>query len=339
MDLGLAMRAHREAARMTQAHLAAAAGVSRDTVVRAETGRGVGPESLRAIGAVLGIPARDLDAHGSSDLRASVVGYLPGANPTAALAYALGWSWRHGGPGAAFAASLPFGDGCLWQVLEGGQGLSHLDGIAASLSHPDGHAWFRVGEARRFEAGWTAARASYSYPLAGRPGGRPRDVLPSGLRCGRCGFRRLRQRLVEAPRKGGEHIGHAIRDRGVEARQRARSTRDRRAVRARQVAVVGLASLMGALYPLCVVLHGNALAAVSPVGTRGDTAEIGAFVRQAASAARRRPLVPDDVPDEALGLVEGEHGVGRQPRAGRVRVPAAAESHRHLQRLTVARTE
>lgn len=158
MDLGLAMRAHREAARMTQAHLAAAAGVSRDTVVRAETGRGVGPESLRAIGAVLGIPARDLDAHGSSDLRASVVGYLPGANPTAALAYALGWSWRHGGPGAAFAASLPFGDGCLWQVLEGGQGLSHLDGIAASLSHPDGHAWFRVGEARRFEAGWMDGR-------------------------------------------------------------------------------------------------------------------------------------------------------------------------------------
>lgn len=47
----------RKAACMTQAHLARAAGVSERTLRRAERGGDVAPESLRAICAVLGVPA------------------------------------------------------------------------------------------------------------------------------------------------------------------------------------------------------------------------------------------------------------------------------------------
>jgi len=54
------LRVAREHARMTQAHLAVASGVSVRTVVRAERGARIGHESARALCAVLGLDASNL---------------------------------------------------------------------------------------------------------------------------------------------------------------------------------------------------------------------------------------------------------------------------------------
>ncbi len=55
------LRKAREARRMTQAHLAQAAGVSARTVMRAENGDDVSPESLRAIFSVLRLDAEAVE--------------------------------------------------------------------------------------------------------------------------------------------------------------------------------------------------------------------------------------------------------------------------------------
>lgn len=55
MDQASTLRQAREAARMSQAHLAAASGVSKRTIIRAEQGANIQGESLRCICSVLGI--------------------------------------------------------------------------------------------------------------------------------------------------------------------------------------------------------------------------------------------------------------------------------------------
>ena len=61
-EQGVAIRAARIAMKMTQAHLAAASGVSEKTVRRAEAGDRIGPESLRSLCAALGLDATALRA-------------------------------------------------------------------------------------------------------------------------------------------------------------------------------------------------------------------------------------------------------------------------------------
>ncbi len=60
MDQARTLRQAREAARMSQAHLAAAAGVSKRTVIRAEQGANIQDESLRCLCSVLDIDASGL---------------------------------------------------------------------------------------------------------------------------------------------------------------------------------------------------------------------------------------------------------------------------------------
>jgi transcriptional regulator with XRE-family HTH domain len=60
MEQYLAIRQAREAARMSQAHLAAAAGVSKRTIIRAEQGLRIQDENLRCLCSVLGLDARDI---------------------------------------------------------------------------------------------------------------------------------------------------------------------------------------------------------------------------------------------------------------------------------------
>ena len=60
VEQGVAVRGARVAKRMTQAHLASAAGVSEKTVRRAENGDRIGHESLRALCAVLDLDATSL---------------------------------------------------------------------------------------------------------------------------------------------------------------------------------------------------------------------------------------------------------------------------------------
>ena len=63
------LRRAREARRMTQAHLAQAAGVSARTVMRAENGEDVSAESMRAICSVLGLDAEAVDAPSPAEER------------------------------------------------------------------------------------------------------------------------------------------------------------------------------------------------------------------------------------------------------------------------------
>lgn len=60
IEQGVAIRTARIANRMTQAHLAAAAGVSEKTARRAEAGDRIGPESMRALCSVLDLDATTL---------------------------------------------------------------------------------------------------------------------------------------------------------------------------------------------------------------------------------------------------------------------------------------
>jgi transcriptional regulator with XRE-family HTH domain len=66
MDRAATISNARGAARMSQDHLAQAAGVSVRTVIRAEGGHPVSHESLRALCAVLGLEATDLDGNAAA---------------------------------------------------------------------------------------------------------------------------------------------------------------------------------------------------------------------------------------------------------------------------------
>ena len=93
----------RKAACMTQAHLARASGVSERTLRRAERGGDVGPESLRALCAVLGVPAAGVagmtDAPGIPDV--TFEGDWTRERHTRAVSL-----WMQGHSGASIAADL-----------------------------------------------------------------------------------------------------------------------------------------------------------------------------------------------------------------------------------------
>jgi transcriptional regulator with XRE-family HTH domain len=71
IEQGLAIRTARLAQRLTQAHLAQAAGCSEKTVRRAEQGERLQPESVRAISAILGLDATALRSEADLDPRAA----------------------------------------------------------------------------------------------------------------------------------------------------------------------------------------------------------------------------------------------------------------------------
>jgi transcriptional regulator with XRE-family HTH domain len=112
MDQGERLRVAREATRMTQSHLAAAAGVSKRTVIRAEQGANVLDESLRCICSVLGLDAATM---------APPAGSLPAA----------GFPGR---PNDRFWS--PAFKHALWNVAEAIAGLSCLILASVALDVP-----------------------------------------------------------------------------------------------------------------------------------------------------------------------------------------------------------
>jgi transcriptional regulator with XRE-family HTH domain len=95
-EQGLAIRTARLAQRMTQAHLAQAAGVSEKTVRRAEQGERLQPESVRAISAILGLDATALRSEAEIDPRAAE-GHLRETRRVKRLVTAMGASFALSG--------------------------------------------------------------------------------------------------------------------------------------------------------------------------------------------------------------------------------------------------
>lgn len=91
-EQGLAIRTARLAQRLTQAHLAQAAGVSEKTVRRAEQGERLQPESVRAISAILGLDATALRSEADLDPRAEE-GHRREARRVERLVVAMGLSF------------------------------------------------------------------------------------------------------------------------------------------------------------------------------------------------------------------------------------------------------
>lgn len=78
----------------------------------------------------------------------AALGWLePGGNKKDAMEYAKGWAMKHmDAPNVSWFAVMPFMNGFLWEVHEGGPGLSYLPATARALADPSGKpGWFRAG--------------------------------------------------------------------------------------------------------------------------------------------------------------------------------------------------
>ena len=79
----------------------------------------------------------------------AALGWLePGGNKKDAIEYAKGWAMKHmDAPNVSWFAVMPFMNGFIWEVHEGGPGLSYLPATAKALADPSGRAgWFRAGQ-------------------------------------------------------------------------------------------------------------------------------------------------------------------------------------------------
>lgn len=78
----------------------------------------------------------------------AAMGWLePGGSKKDAIEYARGWALKHmDAPNVSWFAVMPFMGGFLWEVQEGGPGLSYLPATAKALADPNGKpGWFRSG--------------------------------------------------------------------------------------------------------------------------------------------------------------------------------------------------
>ncbi len=128
MGNGTGIRAARAAARMSQVHLAKAAGVSRRTVVRAEAGEALSAETVRCLMAVLdGFDAPVTDApvgHGPPRLVA-----MSWTDDCAdgSLRHAAMFAFKHlGHYEALHVGVIPYEGGHIWEAQEGGGGTGTL---------------------------------------------------------------------------------------------------------------------------------------------------------------------------------------------------------------------
>lgn len=155
MDLKVA----RTQACMSQAHLAAAARVSRRTVVRAEGGHRVSGESLRCLRAVLDVPAGATWRPSPVPRHRGILGWLQGeGSRSTALDYAAEWADRHLAPARTLhVGALPWGDGHLWEAQADGDGTGFLEEARSALT---------AGRTRWYPLG---GRANIVRLLDGRP--------------------------------------------------------------------------------------------------------------------------------------------------------------------------
>jgi len=132
------IREARNAATMSQDHLARAAGVSRRTVVRAEAGAAVSAENLRCLRAALGLPGPSVTGGDLPDLppREILIGWREGPHDVAsALDEAARFALRVLDPlDGLWAGTLPFREGHLFEVHAGGSGLGHLPAVIEALT-------------------------------------------------------------------------------------------------------------------------------------------------------------------------------------------------------------
>lgn len=78
----------------------------------------------------------------------AAMGWLePGGSKKDAIEYARGWALKHmDAPNVSWFAVMPFMGGFLWEVQEGGPGLSYLPSTAKALADSSGKpGWFRSG--------------------------------------------------------------------------------------------------------------------------------------------------------------------------------------------------
>ncbi len=110
-DAASLLKRTRESRQMTQAHLAAAAGVSSRTVMRAEKGEEISPESMRAICAVLDLDAASLP---SGDARQVVEGREGDMRPPEQAAAPIPWRRLLRRPSVFLG--IPLGLVCGWLI-------------------------------------------------------------------------------------------------------------------------------------------------------------------------------------------------------------------------------